>query len=145
MKFKNMNVWSKILFIVGWIGVIGSILTLVIGVLATVKTDIFGAEFISQYDFVIPGISGSTLVQSVGIALIIMGIISIIESWLSIRAAKNNKKIMLALILTVIDTIMNVWACISSSSASSYISGVIINVICLVACVKIVQNNKKAA
>lgn len=144
-KFGEMDGWSKFLFIVGWIGIVCGALCLILGIFLATNASMLGSDFLAQYDNTIDGETGEALVQYSAIALIIISVVSIFVAWLDVRGAKDNAKIMPALVFTVIDVVINVVSLASYGASSSYIISLIINIVALVACVKIFQNNKKAA
>lgn len=145
MKFKEMNTWSKVLFVVGWIGIVCSVLTAILGILFATNAASIGTDYVVANAATASGLTGAELIKATGISLAIVGVVDVIVSWFSVRAAKNNSKVMLALVFNAIDTVMNIIAMINTSSLSTYLAGVIISAVGLVACIMILNNNKKSA
>ena len=104
MGGKNMTVEgsSKILKIFGILGIIGAILSLIVGAIMlfagplVVATGEEGTEEMGVLAFV------------VGIIMIISGIISLIEGICSVRAAKDNSKIGPAWFFAILGLVMGV-------------------------------------
>lgn len=129
MKYKNMDGWSKFLFIVGWVGVIGSIISALMGIFITMNPTAFTDQFAED------------VVSASGITLIITGVVGAVVSWLDIRAAKDNSKVMLPLILTIADLVLYVVSVVMGSVSTSTVIGIVITVVEVIACFQIKKKN----
>lgn len=148
MKFSEMNVWSKVLYVFGVLGLIEAVVVIAFSALMIAGVGLVEAEQLAEltkYAAYFGTSSGEELVKGVCIALIIAYVFTAIISWLEVRAAKNNKKVMIPLVLSAISFVMSVVSIAQNGFATSDIIPTVITVLGLVSCVMIYTNNKKVA
>lgn len=145
MKFKEMNIWSKILYVLGILGVIEFIINLIYSIYTFFTSSAISnsaKQELLKYSFTLPVDDISKIMS---IIIIVSSLVILIMALLDIRAAKDNSKIMLPLILESLNFILLIVSIFSSEISLANILGGIIDSICFLACIMIFINNKKTS
>lgn len=150
MKFKDMNVWSKVLFVIAIISIVDAVLCVVIGIAAIVGAGSLGADLLGRVSNALAanGIADMTAVDAVkysGIALIIYAVLESVVALLELRAAKDNKKIMLPFIIACVGMVLYVIGFFRSGLANVDALQIATDLIEFVACLMVFINSKKSA
>lgn len=149
MKFKDMDVWSKVLFVISIIAIIDAVLCVVIGITALAGAGALGADLLARVQNALTtnGISltATEAIKYSGIALLIFAVLELIVALLELRAAKDNKKIMIPFVLACIGMVLYVIGFIKSGLANVDAIQIVTDLIEFVACLMIFLNSRKKA
>lgn len=126
MKFKEMDIWSKILYIAGLLGLVESIVGILYGA--------YNLIFVSDQT-----------AKSLGSVLIVTWVICLLFFCLEINAAKDNKKILIPLIFSTLNLILTVVSAFEGELNPSKTISATIGLLSCISCVVIFINNKKTS
>lgn len=138
MKFKEMDTWSKILFIIGIVGIIRNGITLLEGIFSYVYANVLGDLIVTDLiDLSKTGLNAAEAVQLTCIVLIVVAIIGLLVAWLSIRAAKGKGKCTIPMVVMIMNAIIYLSSICSGSFSFNYICTFLLNVAGVYSCYQI--------
>ena len=120
MKFSEMNVYQKILFVFSVLSIVMAIFMIVMGGVFMATAEQIAAE--------VPEVTAQEM-QILGLTFIFSAILSIITSIFGIRGARDISKIKPAFIFAVIGIVGAVLSAINSISANNFTSSTLMSVV----------------
>lgn len=139
MKFKEMNTWSKILYVLGIISVVEGVYSIAYAIVVYMQGE---SNFLSKYaSMLTTNQYNSQLFNAYLISLVLVALLTIVVGLLNIRGAKNNNKILIPFIFSTVNCALYVYNVFSGQISV----GVLISLLQFVACLMIFINNRKTA
>lgn len=143
MKFKEMDTWSKVLFIVGVVDLIRFIITIIEGINSYAYADILGEAVVADLiDLSGTGMSPTEAVQLSSIVVIVVAIFGLLIGCLSVRTAKGKGKGTIPMVVMTLYAVIYFASILFGRFYFNYICACLLNVAGAYSCYQIKKKRK---